>query len=561
MWRKGIWNGENKPLEHYGVDRYGEVKCFDFNRLLAEPYVDFKRIVRIYNKNAMLALNGINPDFVRYFVPFVLTEDSDEMRDNWRKDLKASRPLSRDVLDRLQPAAEPVYMAPITHRLLGPEYIAHDMAVKRVVNPMDRDLVAVYGASGSDIANFLLSTNATEAYFVDNTEIDVRLLRQAMGGWDELNGATVYNLYKFRFGYDYVSAGTTEQIEKKIICDLKGLDVDRNSIVIEQEKGKNKPIVITFYWQYPGAQKKKYTITFIKDDITNIGNPQASALLKSVLPEQIDLYYQRAGLFTASNYKKFLPQLAFRIREGGFLVTDDIDALQYREYNPDDILSEIDEVRFTKKDELSSPELKATIAKIRMMRKEESPNSLEGWFDYGCNVQIRQRLPLDTLPPTVTGDPNSRQPTFVGPADTKGGIDFRGLPIVTQPMSLSGTVLVPNLRDSPLRGQSLSGAVPELDQEMLQIQNMINAGIMPSIERIKDYLSSACDNGHFESDMEKVLSCVADIFRLEEEKCSSTDSALREMLVLLESDKSAQEIKLALAKLQVSPKEPKPPEP
>jgi hypothetical protein len=77
---------------------------------------------------------------------------------------------------------------------------------------------------------------------------------------------------------------------------------------------------------------------------------------------------------------------------------------------------------------------------------------------------------------------------------------------------------------------------------------MLDAGITPSVERIKEYLSSCCEAKDFDGEVNKVLSCIADILRLEEENCRATDSALRKLLVLLESGKPAQEIKVALQK-------------
>ncbi|MBI4707583.1 MAG: class I SAM-dependent methyltransferase [Candidatus Omnitrophica bacterium] len=70
--------------------------------------------------------------------------------------------------------------------------------------------------------------------------------------------------------------------------------------------------------------------------------------------------------------------------------------------------------------------------------------------------------------------------------DTKGGIDFRSLPIVTQAVSNLG-----------LTASSLSTMPPEDTQEL--------------------------------------LSCIADILRKQEEECCSTDPALKDILVVLES--------------------------
>ncbi|MBU1869839.1 MAG: hypothetical protein KJ818_05145 [Candidatus Omnitrophica bacterium] len=135
------------------------------------------------------------------------------------------------------------------------------------------------------------------------------------------------------------------------------------------------------------------------------------------------------------------------------------------------------------------------------------------------------------------------------PAGTPGGIDFRGMPIMTQPVPSLGTV--------PLARPDIAmrGTVP-MSAELKEIQAMIDAGITPSAERIREYLLSCCSKDSFAQEANNVLSCISDILRLEEEKCCATDSSIKEFLVLLESDKPAEELKLALANIDIAPQEP-----
>jgi len=108
--------------------------------------------------------------------------------------------------------------------------------------------------------------------------------------------------------------------------------------------------------------------------------------------------------------------------------------------------------------------------------------------------------------------------------DNKGGIDFRFLPIVTQAMS--------NLSLNASRIPLSSLESVNLDQELQEIQKMVEAGITPSAERIKEYVQVSCLKGN--SDMQKVVSCIADILRLEEERCCSTEATLKDILVRCE---------------------------
>ncbi|MHB8154750.1 MAG: ATP-binding protein [Candidatus Omnitrophota bacterium] len=126
-----------------------------------------------------------------------------------------------------------------------------------------------------------------------------------------------------------------------------------------------------------------------------------------------------------------------------------------------------------------------------------------------------------------------------------GGIDMRSLS--------KNTVIQPMAGASPVRGISLQGQSLNLDKEWQEIERMANSGIAPSCERLREYLLSLQDPN---SQIDKVLACIADILRQEEEKACYTESSLREILVLLESDKPVNELRLALAKVQVLAKEP-----
>jgi len=130
----------------------------------------------------------------------------------------------------------------------------------------------------------------------------------------------------------------------------------------------------------------------------------------------------------------------------------------------------------------------------------------------------------------------------------KGGIDFRALPIASQPILINQKINANTIPSIPLA---------ELNSEWLQIENMLAAGITPSSERIKEYLQSCCQKQDFNQEIDKVLSCIADMLRLEEERVVSTDLSLKEMLMLLESGKSTNEMQLVLTQITVEAKEPR----
>jgi hypothetical protein len=122
--------------------------------------------------------------------------------------------------------------------------------------------------------------------------------------------------------------------------------------------------------------------------------------------------------------------------------------------------------------------------------------------------------------------------------------------------------LAPNLGAAQLGRQPIAstGAVPlnlDLDKEWRQIQNMLNAGIAPSAQRIKECLVACCASKEFNQQIDRALGFIAGILKIEEENVSFTDRALKEMLVLLEANTTADEIRVALAGVEILPAGPR----
>ena len=116
-----------------------------------------------------------------------------------------------------------------------------------------------------------------------------------------------------------------------------------------------------------------------------------------------------------------------------------------------------------------------------------------------------------------------------------GGIDFHALPIVTQAIG--------NL-SANIEGSSISRfSSINLDSEWRDIENLVNSGITPSAERIKEYLQVSCYKGSVDRDIDKVISCISDILRIEEEHYFPTDPVLKDILVVLDSSNSTQQLK------------------
>ena len=132
-------------------------------------------------------------------------------------------------------------------------------------------------------------------------------------------------------------------------------------------------------------------------------------------------------------------------------------------------------------------------------------------------------------------DDSVSSPTMPQTGRRLGGIDFRNLPIVTQAISNLNT----NINSSSVnRLNNLN-----LNTEWRDIENLVNSGITPSAERIKEYIQASCYKENMDKDIDKVISCISDILRIEEESYSPTDPTLKDILVVLDSANSTQQLK------------------
>lgn len=158
---------------------------------------------------------------------------------------------------------------------------------------------------------------------------------------------------------------------------------------------------------------------------------------------------------------------------------------------------------------------------------------------YSMNTVIILTKPYQSALPVSLSENEKQEPLIGSKAiseDRKapGGIDFRSLPIVTQ--------AVKNLR-APIGAVSM-GALQRINlgEEWSQIEQMVSGGITPSSERIREFVQASCVQGSVEWDIEKVISCISDILRQEEESCCLTDTALRDILIVLEATPSKIEL-------------------
>jgi len=210
-------------------------------------------------------------------------------------------------------------------RLLHQGYVDHDLAVKRVVNPSNAPLTAIYGGAGADLSNVLLSTNATTLYFVSAYAFTAQELRQALqrGEPARPDQAAEYRDRKFPRGHalSYTVEGPAEKLLDAFLIELAALGVDTSSVDVDEIEGHPQ---LSFAWTYPDGPAQRYTVTLIDADITAVTT--YPPLLMQALRQGFDVYYQRAGYEIARTYRypaNFLTAIRPYLRPGGFFVTDD----------------------------------------------------------------------------------------------------------------------------------------------------------------------------------------------------------------------------------------------
>ncbi|MFH1198763.1 MAG: HPr family phosphocarrier protein [Candidatus Omnitrophota bacterium] len=143
----------------------------------------------------------------------------------------------------------------------------------------------------------------------------------------------------------------------------------------------------------------------------------------------------------------------------------------------------------------------------------------------------------------VSGDSSSAAsspamiPAAKASAEGMGGIDLRFMPIITQAMSnLSSGFKLTN--DIKLKLSNV-----DLDDEWAQIEKMAEAGITPSAERLKEYIQASCVKGNAsDKTIDKIILCISKILRCDEDNCSKSDPVLMDILIVLESQRTPQEL-------------------
>jgi hypothetical protein len=259
---------------------------------------------------------------------------------------------------------------PVAAGLFDLPYAGYLSALKEIVNPGNKSLLAIYGAMGADISSILYATNATTIVGVDTTSMDIKEFKNWLKKYNDfevtakatksvptrrnqgqqISSEELHEKLSLYFFTKRTTGGAMSYesdmplAEVKILAELRALEVEKKSISIHEENGALK---LSFDWAYKNDKPKKREIVFIVADLLN--TRLYPALLNDLLKGGIDVYFQKAAFNLPSRYSDYLPTFASALRHGGYLMTADTalmkpgssDRKDFRKFNPDALLAKL----------------------------------------------------------------------------------------------------------------------------------------------------------------------------------------------------------------------------
>ena len=114
-----------------------------------------------------------------------------------------------------------------------------------------------------------------------------------------------------------------------------------------------------------------------------------------------------------------------------------------------------------------------------------------------------------------------------------GGIDFRALPLVTQP-GMNPAMTQPTIDIKTLQVLAQRSKIQDLDKEWYRIEKQIAGKAMP-YEKMKEYIAVCSERKASGEQLDRVVQCLTNILRLEEVCAVSTSAQMKELLVIVET--------------------------
>ena len=149
----------------------------------------------------------------------------------------------------------------------------------------------------------------------------------------------------------------------------------------------------------------------------------------------------------------------------------------------------------------------------------------QGLYKGGASLKSIDTDVINNDGNNIAGSTSS--PSIPATGNKSGGIDFHALPIQTE--SVASSALSIFYGANAFKGN--------LDAEWARIQQVFNAGIRPSIQRLSEYTAAAAASPLAEDKIDQVRVMLADILRRDEEseKLASAEESCKQLLRALEA--------------------------
>ena len=128
----------------------------------------------------------------------------------------------------------------------------------------------------------------------------------------------------------------------------------------------------------------------------------------------------------------------------------------------------------------------------------------------------------------VTAETPPKASSALNAEDDMGGIDFRKIPIITQPM---GNFIGMNFNLPKLN----NAAAMDIGKELQQIHNLLEARNMPHPNRFKEVVAASYQNGQLRQYTSDISACLLAFCQLTEEEAIETPKEIKEVILILDS--------------------------
>lgn len=271
------------------------------------------------------------------------------------------------------------------------EMIGYYMAIQAQINADQNShhTKALYFASGTDIVSPMLSLNASSLYLVDRNPIDIKKLRE-LKNLKTTDLLSQFNylipLIKHKKQYGGVKTEMMNKFpELCIIYEMACLGIKQDQMEVQTDE--DETVSLHFSWAYHDKSQQTYKITFINADVTEPA--KYPKILKNLLDEGIDYYYQKAAEDLPHYHSTFLPLITSAIKPKGYSLVSEIDREGIR-INSDKYFE-----NFTSKTETSSMLAYKKLLELPFFDWiNDSPNLKASALqnDYWWNVTVRQKV-------------------------------------------------------------------------------------------------------------------------------------------------------------------------